>query len=88
LQLRQGPDGIDGTADDGQLDPKTAYIALGFPNGQALQITGLTLGLKNTFVFRVTSVGRSGNVTRTVQMIFTQASQGAGRPRVSSWKEL
>src|SRR4029453_3714429 len=30
LQLRRGPDGIDGTADDGQLDIPTALRTLGF----------------------------------------------------------
>src|SRR6266498_2667804 len=30
LQLRQGSDGIDGTADDGQLDPPTPFATLGF----------------------------------------------------------
>jgi hypothetical protein len=88
LQLRQGPDGIDGTADDGQLDIPTALRTLGFPNGQTPQTTGLTLGLKNTLVFRVTSVGKSGDVTRTVQMIVSKGGSAGGRPQVMSWKEL
>jgi len=88
LQLRRGPDGIDGTADDGQLDMQTALRTLGFPAGQSLQLTGLTLGLKNTLVFRVTSVGRSGDITRTVQMIVSKGGTAGGRPQVMSWKEL
>jgi hypothetical protein len=88
LQLRRGPDGIDGTADDGQLDIPTALRTLGFPNGQTPQTTGLTLGLKNTLVFRVTSVGKSRDVTRTVQMIVSKGGSGGGRPQVMSWKEL
>jgi hypothetical protein len=88
LQLRQGADGIDGTADDGQLDLPTALRTLGFPNGQTPQITGLTLGLKNTLVFRVTSVGKSGDVTRTVQMIVSKGGGAGGRPQIMSWKEL
>ena len=91
LQLRRGPDGIDGTADDGQLDMPTALRTLGFPaqqSRQSPQLTGLNLGLKNTLVFRVTSVGKSGDVTRTVQMIVSKGGAAGGRPMVMSWKEL
>jgi hypothetical protein len=92
LQLRRGQDGIDGTADDGQLDMPTALRTLGFPaaqqSQQSPQLTGLNLGLKNTLVFRVTSVGKSGDVTRTVQMIVAKGGPTSGRPQVMSWKEL
>jgi hypothetical protein len=88
LQLRQGADGIDGTADDGQLDPLTAFRTLGFPAGQPPQLAGLNPGFKNTLVFRVTSVGKSGDVTRTVQMIVSKAGGAGGRPQIMSWKEL
>jgi hypothetical protein len=92
LQLRRGTDGIDGTADDGQIDMPTALRTLGFPAQQSQQppqLTGLNLGLKNTLVFRVTSVGKSGDVTRTVQMIVSKGGAAAGgRPQVMSWKEL
>jgi hypothetical protein len=88
LQLRRGSDGIDGTIDDGRLDPPTPFATLGFPGGQPPQIAGLTLGLKNTLVFRVTSVGKSGDVTRTVQMIVSKGGAAGGRPMVMSWKEL
>jgi hypothetical protein len=88
LQLRQGPDGIDGTIDDGRLDPPTPFATLGFPGGNPPQIAGLIPGLKNTLVFRVTSVGKSGDVTRTVQMIISKGGAAGGRPMVMSWKEL
>jgi hypothetical protein len=88
LQLRQGPDGIDGTPDDGLVDMPTALRTLGFPAQQSQQLTGLNLGLKNTLVFRVTSVGKSGDVTRTVQMIVSKGGAAGGRPMVMSWKEL
>jgi hypothetical protein len=88
LQLRQGPDGIDGTPDDGLVDMPTALRTLGFPAQQSQQLTGLNLGLKNTLVFRVTSVGKSGGVTRTVQMIVSKGAAAGGRPMVMSWKEL
>jgi hypothetical protein len=91
LQLRRGTDGVDGTADDGLVDMPTALRTLGFPaqqSQQSPQLTGLNLGLKNTLVFRVTSVGKSGDVTRTVQMIVSKGGTAGGRPQVMSWKEL
>jgi hypothetical protein len=38
-------------------------------------------------VFRVVSVGKSGDVTRSVQMV-VQKQAGISAPRVISWKEL
>jgi hypothetical protein len=104
LKLRQGPDGIDGTADDfqsaaalsgvpqrgvsvGSLPPEV-LTALGLNQQQLQQIPGLTFGFRNTLVFRVTSVGRAGDITRTVQMIVSKAGGAAGRPQIMSWKEL
>jgi len=106
LQLRQGPDGIDGTADDFQFSstvggttqrgitagslPPEVQTALGLNQQQLQQIQSLNvnLGFKNTLVFRVTSVGKSGDVTRTVQMIIAKGGAAGGRPQVTSWKEL
>jgi len=88
LQLRRGSDGIDGTADDGQVDMPTARRTLGFPAQESQQLTGLNLGLKNTLVFRVTSIGKSGDVTRTVQMVVSKGGAIGARPQVMSWKEL
>ena len=107
LQLRRGPDGIDGTSDDFQFAaavggtaqrganagslPPEIQTALGL-NQQQLQqnpsLAALNPGFKNTLVFRVTSVGKSGNVTRTVQMIVSKGGAAGGRPQVMSWKEL
>jgi hypothetical protein len=76
LQLRQGPDGIDGTADDGVMDPQTASAMLGLNNAQQQQggiqqggIQSLIAQYKSTNVFRVVSVGKSSGVTRSVQMV-------------------
>lgn len=106
LQLRQGPDGIDGTTDDFQFSstvggttqrgitagslPPEVQTALGLNQQQLQQIQSLNvnLGFKNTLVFRVTSVGKSGDVTRTVQMIIAKGGAAGGRPQVMSWKEL
>jgi hypothetical protein len=90
LQLRQGPDGIDGTADDGQLDQQTAFAMLGLKTAQLQQI-----GLQNPVVFkspnavfRIVSAGKSGDVTRTVEMVVQKQVLGIGHPQVYSWKEL
>jgi hypothetical protein len=98
LQLRQGPDGIDGTADDGQMDQATALATLGLNSTQLQQrgIQGLIARFKSSNVFRIVSVGRSGDVTRSVEMVVLKqtvpvgaaAAIAVGRPQVFSWKEL
>jgi hypothetical protein len=106
LQLRRGPDGIDGTADDlqssaaasgpaaslggcGQL-PVEVQTALGLnlrqPQNQPPPFVNL-LGF-NSPVFRVVSAGKSGDVSRSVQMIVSSGGVGGGRVQVISWKEL
>lgn len=107
LQLRQGPDGIDGTADDGVIDPNTVLPMLGI-NGTQVQAPGnrssiqsLIQPYKTSNVFRVVSVGKSGDVTRSVQMIVQKpimqpggtgvagvAALAGNRPTIFSWKEL
>ena len=73
----------------GSLPPEV-QTALGLNQQQFQQIQSLNvnLGFKNTLVFRVTSVGKSGDVTRTVQMIVSKGGAAGGRPQVMSWKEL
>src|SRR6266513_1133188 len=89
LQLRRGSDGIDGTIDDPQLDLPTALTTLGFRGGRTPENLGLTIPQpKSTKVFRITSVGKSGDVTRTVQMIVSGGGGLRGHPQVMSWKEL
>ncbi len=65
--------------------PVEVQSALGLTPDQLKQLQPLIQF--NSPVFRVVSVGRSGNVTRTVQMIISKANLG-GRPQVISWKEL
>jgi general secretion pathway protein K len=84
LQLRRGPDGIDGTADDVPFNNLTdVQSALGFTAPQFQQIAGL-VGFKDQ-VFRILSVGKSGNVTRSVRMVVRKAGN---IPQLISWKEL
>jgi general secretion pathway protein K len=83
LQLRRGPDGIDGTADDVPFNNLTdVQSALGFTPQQFQQIAGL-VGFKDQ-VFRILSVGKSGNVTRSVRMVVRKG----GNIQLISWKEL
>jgi Type II secretion system (T2SS), protein K len=83
LQLRQGPDGIDGTADDFPFNSLTdVQTALGFTAEQFRQIAALVM-FKDP-VFRITSVGRSGNTRRSVQMLVRKTGN---IPQLISWKE-
>lgn len=83
LSLRRGPDGIDGTSDDGKFaNAQEILSALGLSTSPP-QWAGL-IGFSSN-VFRVVSTGRSGDVTRIVQMVLIKAN---GRPQLLSWKEL
>jgi type II secretory pathway component PulK len=91
LQLRRGSDGIDGTADDFQFTksvttgsvPPEVQTALGLTGEQFQQIASLV-----TFkdqVFRIMSMGKSGDVTRSLQVI---VRKGGVIPQLISWKEI
>ena len=88
LQLRAGADGIDGTADDTQFnDARDALTrGLGLNSQQISQLQNL-VGY-NFPVFRVVSEGKSGDVTRSVQMLVSKMGGAGGRLLVISWKEL
>lgn len=94
LQARRGPDGIDGTTDDTQMDQQTAVALLGLTGAgtgklpQANGIQNLIVYKSPNPVFRIVSVGKSGNVTRSVEMVVLKQAAGVGRPQVFSWKEL
>ena len=106
LQARAGQDGLDGTADDPQmtLDAARALLGISGPaagkSPQLNQIQNLIEYKSPNPVFRIVSVGKSGDVTRSVEMVVQKqvtpvgaaagvgAAIAAGRPRVFSWKEL
>jgi hypothetical protein len=94
LQARRGPDGLDGTADDPQMDQQTAFTLLGLGSAstgilpQANAIQSLIVFKSPNPVFRIVSVGKSGDVTRSVEMVVLKQAAGVGRPQVFSWKEL
>jgi hypothetical protein len=84
LGYRRGPDGVDGTEDDPQFQSlDEVRLALGFTPDQFAQLSGL-IGFKDP-VMRVVSVGTSGDVTRTVEMIIRK---NTGRPQMIRWKEF
>jgi hypothetical protein len=84
LQVRRGPDGIDGTADDAQFKSlDEVRSALGLTQEQFQQIASM-VGFKDQ-VYRIVSVGKSGDVERTVQMVVRKIGN---RPQLITWKEL
>ena len=84
LALRRGPDGIEGNADDPAFNlPNELAFALGFSTEQFAQLNDL-IGV-NDPVMRVTSVGKSGDVTRVVRMVIRKAGNSV---QLLSWKEL
>ena len=84
LQLRRGPDGIDGTADDTQFSSLAdIQSVLGLTPEQFQQIASL-VGFKDQ-IFRILSMGKSGDLTRSFLMI---VRKGGSIPQVISWKEL
>ncbi|MEY2489419.1 MAG: ral secretion pathway protein [Verrucomicrobiota bacterium] len=77
LAMRSGSDEIDGTEDDPFFgaNQTQAFAVLGIP---PQQLTGL---IGPDQVMRVTSVGKSGDITRTVRAVFKIGN-------LKSWKEL
>ena len=88
LQLRQGPDGVDGTADDGQMDQQSAFTMLGLKGQGPQNPLQNLIAFKTSNAFRIVSVGRSGDVMRSVEMVVMKQPLGGARPQVFSWKEL
>ena len=91
LELRRGPDNIEGTEDDvrfsvgqtPQADQISMQVALGFRPDQFTQL--LPLITDTSQVVRVISVGKSASATRTVRMVIFKFNGGI---RLLSWKEL
>lgn len=84
LQVRNGMDGIIGTADDAQFkSAEDVRVALGLQAEQFKQITPL-ISVKDQ-VYRVVSVGKAGNATHVVQLVFRRMGVV---PQVITWKEF
>jgi len=83
LEIRRGPDKLDGTDDDPIFETlDDVRVALGFTPDQFARLSGL-IGFKDPVV-RVVSVGKSGEVSRTVQMIIRKNPS----PQMIRWKEF
>ena len=84
LQLRAGPDGKEGTADDvvfKSLDDIRA--ALGLSPDQFQQLSPFISF--NDSVLRIVSTGRSSDITRVIQLVFRRAGT---TPQLITWKEF
>ena len=84
LQLRAGPDGKDGTPDDtvfNNLDE--VRNALGLSPEQFRQLSPF-ISFKDS-VLRVVSTGRSGDISRVIQLVFRRAGTTA---QLITWKEF
>ena len=84
LQLRAGPDGKDGTADDtvfNSLDDIRAVLGL---SPQQFQALSPFVSFKDP-VLRIVSTGRSSDVTRVIQLVFRRAGTTA---QLITWKEF
>ncbi len=86
LQLRQGPDGIDGTDDDAKFTGvQEALTAAGLGAPQATQLAQKGLLAFNDPVFRIVSLGTAGKATHTVQMVVRRVGTV---PQVITWREF
>jgi Type II secretion system (T2SS), protein K len=84
LQMRAGPDKIDGTADDYEFkDINEVLMALGMTPEMAQQSIG-PLVIANDKTLRITSVGYSTKVVRQLEVVVRKAG---GNPQIRSWKE-
>jgi general secretion pathway protein K len=84
LQMRRGPDGIDGTGDDAKFKSlEEVRTALGFTPDQFKALSAL-VGFKDP-AFRIVSVGKAGDITRVVQMVVRKVGIV---PQMITWKEL
>jgi hypothetical protein len=84
LEMRAGPDKIEGTTDDPQLQSlEQARTALGLSPDQFAEMKNI-IGFKDP-VLRIISTGRSGSVKRVVQMVVRKTGN---IPQLITWKEL
>lgn len=83
VQLRQGPDGIDGTADDPIFQNlQQVLTSIGFAPAEIQGLNGFVM--INDPVVRIISAGQAGKVIRQVEVV---ARKGGSTPLILSWKE-
>jgi hypothetical protein len=86
LQVRQGPDGIDGTADDHAFASVSEAVSyLGISGAQA-QLLGQYVYVENPLsTVHIKSIGHCGKIDRSVEVV---AKKMGMQPIILSWKEL
>jgi hypothetical protein len=86
LHVRQGPDGVDGTADDyffANVNEAISYLGL---TGARAQQLGSYVYVENPpTTVHIKSTGQSGKVQRHVEVV---AKKSGMQPIILSWKEL
>jgi hypothetical protein len=86
LQIRQGPDGLDGTADDhhfASAGEAMSYLGI---SGAQVQLLSPYVEVENPLsTVHIKSTGQSGNVQRQVEVV---AKKMGMQPIIYSWKEL
>jgi general secretion pathway protein K len=86
LEIRRGPDNIEGTEDDVKFtNERDLQIALGFRQDQFDQLRQLIA--YDSQVVRIMSVGKSGPVSRTVRVVISKVGNGI-RLIPGTWKEF
>jgi general secretion pathway protein K len=84
LEARRGPDKVDGTEDDLKLESlDDVRVAFGLSPDQFQLVAGM-LNFKDPVV-RIISTGKSGQVTRVVQMVVRKTGDVA---QLITWKEI
>jgi hypothetical protein len=85
LQVRQGPDGVDGTNDDHIFKDATEAISyLGVTGNQAQLLGGYVYVENPLSTVHIQSTGQSGDVYRNVEVV---ARKQGMQPIILSWKE-
>ena len=83
LQMRRGPDDIEGTEDDVIFDAPQVQIALGL--GREFDQLGALIRYDSEVV-RIVSIGKSGPITRNVRVVLYKKGGGI-RLIPGTWKE-
>ena len=85
LEVRQGPDGVDGTNDDHIFkDAAEAMSYLGINSNQAQLLANYVYVENPLSTVHIESTGQSGDVTRTLEVV---ARKQGMQPIILSWKE-
>jgi general secretion pathway protein K len=86
LTMRRGPDGVEGTPDDPLWTDQQVLEALGYTTPQAKILVAGLIGSGDT-TWRIVSVGKSAEITRTVRMVIRKTGNNVQLVQ-GTWKEL